>query len=60
MLLTVLNREECSSPKTPGKGLITGVHGEEPMRVPCGQGDRPVMGNHNNCSVLVEELLVVG
>lgn len=60
VLLTALNRQERSPPKTPGKGLTAGVCGEEPTRIPCRQGDGLVLVNHNICSVLVEELLVVG
>ena len=60
VLLTALNRQERSPPKTPGKGLIAGVRGEEPAAIPCRQGNGLVLGNHNICSVLVEELLAVG
>lgn len=59
VLLAALNRQERSPPRTPGKGLIAGVCREEPTRIPCRQGDGPVLGNHNICSVLAEELLVV-
>lgn len=60
VFLTALNRQERSPLMTPGKGLPTGVRGEELARIPCRRGNGPVLGNHNICFVLVEELLVVG